>query len=125
MTCKECGQVVRLTRTMNKCRLNTELSSHEETRSQFSGCTGVIKLGIDVHQQFYTVVMQEGGSNPKPLQFNGQSRDRTNPAMVETSCFCRAQRARLDKRASRQQPTDPARIGREDPRLDHATASRG
>jgi transposase len=47
---------------------NTELSSPEETRSQFNGCTGVIKLGIDVHQQFYTVVMQEGGSNPKPPQ---------------------------------------------------------
>jgi transposase len=28
----------------------------------------VIKLGIDVHQHFYTVVMQEGGSNPKPPQ---------------------------------------------------------
>jgi transposase len=47
---------------------NTELSSPEETRSQFNGSTGVIKLGIDVHQDFYTVVMQEGGSNPKPPQ---------------------------------------------------------
>ena len=47
---------------------NTELSSHEETRCQFNGSTGVIKLGIDVHQQFYTVVVQEGGSNPKPPQ---------------------------------------------------------
>ena len=47
---------------------NTELSSPEETRSQFNGCTGVIKLGIDVHQQFYVVVLQEGGSNPKPPQ---------------------------------------------------------
>jgi transposase len=25
-----------------------------------------IKLGIDVHQEFYVVAMQEGGSNPKP-----------------------------------------------------------
>jgi transposase len=47
---------------------NTELSSLEGTRRQFNGGTGVIKLGIDVHQQFYTVVMQEGGSNPKPPQ---------------------------------------------------------
>src|SRR5438105_2508119 len=47
---------------------DTELSSHEETRDQFNGRTGAIKLGIDVHQQFYTVVMQEGGSNPKPPQ---------------------------------------------------------
>jgi hypothetical protein len=47
---------------------NTELSSLEGTRCQFNGGTGVIKLGIDVHQEFYTVVMQEGGSNPKPPQ---------------------------------------------------------
>jgi transposase len=51
---------------------NTELSSHEETRSQFNGGTGVIKLGIDVHQDFYVVVMQEGGSNPKPPQRFGK-----------------------------------------------------
>ena len=53
---------------MNKCHLNTELSSLEETRCQFNGSTGAIKLGIDVHQQFYVVVVQEGGSNPKPPQ---------------------------------------------------------
>src|SRR5438477_12603959 len=58
---------------------NTELSSLEETRCQFNGSTGSIKsdegrirpvcgLGIDVHQQFYVVVVQEGGSNPKPPQ---------------------------------------------------------
>src|SRR5438309_7775116 len=47
---------------------NTELSAHEGTSCQFNGSSGVIKLGIDVHQQFYTVVMQEGGSNPKPPQ---------------------------------------------------------
>src|SRR6266566_4432694 len=68
MTCKECGQVVKLTRTMNKCHLNTELSSLEETRSQFNGGRCAIKLGIDVHQDFYVVVMQEGGANPKPPQ---------------------------------------------------------
>src|ERR1700740_463099 len=68
MTCKECGRVVRLTRTMNKCRLNTELSSHEGTRCQFNGSTGAIKLGIDVHHDFYVVDKQEGGSNPKPPQ---------------------------------------------------------
>jgi len=47
---------------------NSELSSHEETRSQFNGRKADIKLGIDVHQDFYVVVMQEGGSNPKPPQ---------------------------------------------------------
>src|SRR5213083_477019 len=47
---------------------NTELSSHEETRCQFNGGTGAIKLGIDVHQDFYVVVEQAGGSNPKPPQ---------------------------------------------------------
>jgi transposase len=47
---------------------HTELSSHEETRCQFNGGTEPIKLGIDVHQDFYVVVMQEGGGNPKPPQ---------------------------------------------------------
>src|SRR5437667_1885564 len=53
---------------MNKCHSNTELSSHEGTRCHFNGGTGAIKLGIDVHQDFYVVVMQEGGGNPKPPQ---------------------------------------------------------
>jgi transposase len=53
---------------MNKCHLNTELSSLEGTRCQFNGGRAVIKLGIDVHQDFYVVVMQEGGTNPKPAQ---------------------------------------------------------
>ena len=46
----------------------TELSSHEGTRSEFNPGKKVIKLGIDVHQGFYVVVLQEGGSNPKPAQ---------------------------------------------------------
>src|ERR1700732_1579197 len=53
---------------MNKCHSNTELSSHEEPRRQFNGGPGAIKLGIDVHQDFYVVVEQVGGSNPKPPQ---------------------------------------------------------
>ena len=51
---------------------NTELSSHEGTRCQFNGGRCTIKLGIDVHQDFYVVVMQEGGSNPKPPQRFGK-----------------------------------------------------
>src|SRR5437762_12408839 len=47
---------------------SSELSSHEGTRRQFNGSKAVIKLGIDVHQDFYGVVMQEGGTNPKPAQ---------------------------------------------------------
>ena len=47
---------------------DTELSSHEGTRCQFNGSRCAIKLGIDVHQDFYVVVMQEGGGNPKPPQ---------------------------------------------------------
>jgi transposase len=47
---------------------NTELSSLEGTRSEFNPSKTVIKLGIDVHQDFYVVVMQVGGSNPKPAQ---------------------------------------------------------
>ncbi len=46
----------------------SELSSHEGTRGQFNGRRSAIKLGIDVHQAFYVVVVQEGGSNPKPAQ---------------------------------------------------------
>jgi transposase len=53
---------------MNSVITNTELSSLEETRCQFNGGTGAIKLGIDVHQDFYVVVEQVGGSNPKPPQ---------------------------------------------------------
>ena len=47
---------------------HTELSSHEGTRCQFNGGRADIKLGIDVHQDFYVVVMQQGGANPKPPQ---------------------------------------------------------
>jgi transposase len=47
---------------------NTELSSHEGTRLEFNPSKAVIKLGIDVHQEFYVVVEQVGGSNPKPPQ---------------------------------------------------------
>ena len=43
---------------------NTELSSHEGTRCQFNGGPGAIKLGIDVHQDFYVVVEQVDGGNP-------------------------------------------------------------
>jgi transposase len=53
---------------MNKCHSNTELSSHEGTRCQFNGGKADIKLGIDVHQDFYVVVEQVGGTNPKPPQ---------------------------------------------------------
>src|SRR5438876_761018 len=64
---------------MNKCHSNTELSSHEGTRCQFNGGTGAIKsavgrmrpvcaLGIDAHQDFYVVVEQVDGTNPKPPQ---------------------------------------------------------
>jgi hypothetical protein len=44
------------------------LSSHEGTRSEFNPSNAVIKLGIDVHQEHYVVVVQEGGGNPKPAQ---------------------------------------------------------
>src|SRR6266536_2747226 len=57
---------------MNKCHSNTELSSHEGTRCQFNGSKADIKLGVDVHQDFYVVVEQEGGTNPKPPQRFGK-----------------------------------------------------
>src|SRR5438128_638793 len=53
---------------MNKCHSNTELSALEGTRSQFNGGKCAIKLGIDVHQDFYVVVEQVDGTNPKPPQ---------------------------------------------------------
>lgn len=53
---------------MNSVITNTELSSLEETRCQFNGGKADIKLGIDVHQDFYVVAEQMDGSNPKPPQ---------------------------------------------------------
>jgi transposase len=67
MTCKGRGRVIKLTRAMQYL-IKTELSSHEETRFEFNRSTGAIKLGIDVHQDFYVVVEQVSGSNPKPPQ---------------------------------------------------------
>ena len=52
---------------MNNCK-QSELSSPEGTRGQFKVRSSAIKLGIDVHQGFYVVVMQEGGSHPRPPQ---------------------------------------------------------
>src|SRR5437899_6739937 len=67
MTCKGAGEWLNSPAPMQYLN-DTELSSHEGTRCQFNGGTGAIKLGIDVHQDFYVVVMQEGGTNPKPPQ---------------------------------------------------------
>src|SRR5438477_3114235 len=67
MTCKKRGRVIRLAHAMQYL-INTELSSHEETRFEFNRSTGAIKLGIDVHQDFYVVVEQVEGGNPKPPQ---------------------------------------------------------
>ena len=71
MTCKERGRVAKLTCAMQYVN-NPELSSPEETRCQFNGSKADIKLGIDVHQDFYVVVEQVGGSNPKPAQRFGK-----------------------------------------------------
>lgn len=70
MTCKELpGAGLGPTPdNMNSIINNTELSSHEGTRSQFNGGTDAIKLGIDVHQEFYVMVCQVGGLSPKPAQ---------------------------------------------------------
>src|SRR5882762_2415610 len=48
--------------------IKVEWPSHEGTRSEFNPSKTVIKLGIDVHQEHYVVVVQEGGGNPKPAQ---------------------------------------------------------
>jgi transposase len=52
---------------MNHC-VTTRTSSLEETRGQFNGRKEAIKLGIDLHQEFLSVVLQVGGTNPKPAQ---------------------------------------------------------
>ncbi len=57
---------------MNNELSDSELSSHEGTRGQFNVRPGAIKLGIDVHQGFYVVVVQEGGTQPKPAQRFGK-----------------------------------------------------
>ena len=49
-------------------RVNTELSSLEETRLEFNPGRAIIKLGIDVHQEFHVVALQVGGTQPKPAQ---------------------------------------------------------
>jgi transposase len=53
--------------------LTSELSSLEETRTQCNGSKPAIKLGIDVHQEFYVVVVQVGGSTPRPPQRFGKA----------------------------------------------------
>src|SRR5438874_13133180 len=64
---------------------NTELSSLEETRCQFNGGRCAIKLGIDVHQEFYVVVMQEGGANSKPPQRFHKQRNALAPFIDSVS----------------------------------------
>lgn len=44
------------------------MSSLEETRGEFNLRSEAIKLGIDVHQEYYVVVEQIEGGNPKPAQ---------------------------------------------------------
>jgi transposase len=44
------------------------MSSLEETRGEFNPRSEAIKLGIDVHQEYYVVVEQIEGGNPKPAQ---------------------------------------------------------
>ncbi len=72
MTCRGvagCGSGTYTDKMMlNNVTKSKELSSLEGTRGQFNVRRGAIKLGIDVHQSFGVVVLQEGGSNPKPAQ---------------------------------------------------------
>ena len=71
---------------MNKCCLHTELSSLEGTRSEFNPGKTTIKLGIDVHQEFYVVVVQEGGGNPKPAQRFGKAAFLSWAARLKHKC---------------------------------------
>jgi hypothetical protein len=42
--------------------IKVELSSHEGTRGEFNPRTVAIKLGIDVHQEFYVMVCRKEGA---------------------------------------------------------------
>jgi len=53
---------------------DTELSSPEGTRSEFNRSKAAIKLGLDVHQEFYVVVVQEGGEQSQAGAAAGQRR---------------------------------------------------
>jgi len=69
MTCRELsGAGLGPTPDNMNNTIKVEWPSHEGTRSEFNPGKTVIKLGIDVHQEFYVVVCQEGGGNPKPAQ---------------------------------------------------------
>lgn len=69
MTCRELSGAGLEPTPDNMNSINyTELSSHEGTRSEFNPGKTAIKLGIDMHQEHYVVVVQEGGGNPKPAQ---------------------------------------------------------
>ena len=53
---------------MIKHDLQSELTSLEATRGQFNVRPSVSKLGIDVHQHQYVVVLQPAGRGPQPPQ---------------------------------------------------------
>jgi hypothetical protein len=88
---------------------DTELSSHEGTRCQFNGGKWAIKsaegrirryvgLGIDVHQDFYVVVMQEDGGNQSRRSDLGSKRScilRPSLSKVEPKCTPSMKRAGL------------------------------
>jgi|SRR6516164_7931431 len=120
---------------------HTELSSLEETRGQFNGGKADIKLGIDVHQDFYVVVMQVGGSNPKPPQrFHKQafllwaaklkSRSAEVHAVYEACGFGFSLQRQLsqlsiDQGAASKQPTHPHCAAAKNQCADSSVAGRG
>src|SRR5213078_2325424 len=96
MTCKERGRVIRLARAMQYL-INTELSSHDETRFEFNRSTGAIKLGIDVHQDFY-VSSRWAGAIPSRRSVLGSKRSctgRQSLSKVELKCTQSMKRAGL------------------------------
>ena len=74
MTCKELPGAGDWTYTRQSGNLITKLSCPHTRESAASSmaAVGTIELGIDVHQGFYVVVVQEGGGNPKPAQRFGK-----------------------------------------------------
>ena len=61
--------MVKLTRTYAISVIQTLSCPHtREPAASLMAANAAIKLGIDVHQDFYVVVMQVDGTNPKPPQ---------------------------------------------------------
>jgi hypothetical protein len=101
MTCKECGQVVKLTRTMNKCHSNTScphsrepaaslMAAPERSSSPRDESVRIGGLGIDVHQDFTSWSNRRAGATPSRRSVLGRycsCTGRPNSREIEAKCM--------------------------------------